>query len=180
MYYISCNPPTGIWKPANNCGLKCADVCSPSVSAKSRSVLLDISRWLLPWGSSDWHSCLFDRSVRLIDRAALDRAAVLLKMSKEAGLRIDNLWGSGGGQRPVNQLIKEVRTFWDNRTAWPIYPKCIQSAETYLARDNTPISITPTASLDPHSCPKPHRVVKQSLAYVTKWIKWLNMYWGSR
>ncbi|KAL6461932.1 hypothetical protein MHYP_G00300770 [Metynnis hypsauchen] len=41
-------------------------------------------------------------------RAALDRAAVLLKMSREAGLRIDNLWGSGGGQRPVNQLIKEV------------------------------------------------------------------------
>ncbi|XP_066510452.1 programmed cell death protein 4-like isoform X2 [Hoplias malabaricus] len=41
-------------------------------------------------------------------RAALDRAAVLLKMSKEAGLRIDNLWGSGGGQRPVNQLIKEM------------------------------------------------------------------------
>lgn len=41
-------------------------------------------------------------------RAALDRAAVLLKMSKEAGLRIDNLWGTGGGQRPVNQLIKEV------------------------------------------------------------------------
>ncbi|XP_076841171.1 programmed cell death protein 4b [Brachyhypopomus gauderio] len=41
-------------------------------------------------------------------RAALDRAAVLLKMSREAGLRIDNLWGLGGGQRPVNQLIKEV------------------------------------------------------------------------
>ncbi|KAI1887002.1 hypothetical protein AGOR_G00201560 [Albula goreensis] len=40
-------------------------------------------------------------------RAALDRAAVLLKMSR-GGLRIDNLWGSGGGQRPVNQLIKEV------------------------------------------------------------------------
>lgn len=48
-------------------------------------------------------SCLFDR-------AALDRAAVLLKMSKEVGLKIDNLWGSGGGQRPVNQLIKEVQT----------------------------------------------------------------------
>jgi len=40
-------------------------------------------------------------------RAALDRAAVLLKMSM-GGLRIDNLWGSGGGQRPVTQLIKEV------------------------------------------------------------------------
>uniref|UniRef100_A0A4W4FC64 Programmed cell death protein 4 n=1 Tax=Electrophorus electricus TaxID=8005 RepID=A0A4W4FC64_ELEEL len=41
-------------------------------------------------------------------RAALDRAAVLLKMRRETGLRIDNLWGLGGGQRPVNQLIKEV------------------------------------------------------------------------
>ncbi|XP_057181011.1 programmed cell death protein 4b [Triplophysa rosa] len=41
-------------------------------------------------------------------RAALDRAAVLLRMSLWTGLRIDNLWGSGGGQRPVNQLIKEV------------------------------------------------------------------------
>lgn len=40
-------------------------------------------------------------------RAALDRAAVLLKMSM-GGLRIDNHWGSGGGQRPVTQLIKEV------------------------------------------------------------------------
>ncbi|XP_006630908.3 programmed cell death protein 4b isoform X1 [Lepisosteus oculatus] len=40
-------------------------------------------------------------------RAALDRAAVLLKMSK-GGLRIENVWGTGGGQRPVKQLIKEV------------------------------------------------------------------------
>ncbi|KAM7418791.1 hypothetical protein PAMA_016087 [Pampus argenteus] len=40
-------------------------------------------------------------------RAALDRAAVLLKMSK-GGLRIDNQWGTGGGQRPVTQLIKEM------------------------------------------------------------------------
>ncbi|RXN31747.1 programmed cell death 4-like protein [Labeo rohita] len=43
-------------------------------------------------------------------RAALDRAAVLLRMSRWTGLRIDSLWGSGGGQRPVNQLIKEART----------------------------------------------------------------------
>ncbi|XP_016534918.1 programmed cell death protein 4b isoform X1 [Poecilia formosa] len=40
-------------------------------------------------------------------RAALDRAAVLLKMSM-GGLRIDNHWGTGGGQRPVIQLIKEM------------------------------------------------------------------------
>uniref|UniRef100_A0A1A8KU13 Programmed cell death protein 4 n=1 Tax=Nothobranchius kuhntae TaxID=321403 RepID=A0A1A8KU13_NOTKU len=40
-------------------------------------------------------------------RAALDRAAVLLKMSL-GGLRIDNHWGTGGGQRPVIQLIKEM------------------------------------------------------------------------
>uniref|UniRef100_A0A087XH20 Programmed cell death protein 4 n=1 Tax=Poecilia formosa TaxID=48698 RepID=A0A087XH20_POEFO len=42
-----------------------------------------------------------------ICRAALDRAAVLLKMSM-GGLRIDNHWGTGGGQRPVIQLIKEM------------------------------------------------------------------------
>ncbi|MGH0129272.1 UNVERIFIED_CONTAM: hypothetical protein FKN15_051375 [Acipenser sinensis] len=35
-------------------------------------------------------------------RAALDRVAVLLKMSK------GGLWGTGGGQRPVKQLIKEI------------------------------------------------------------------------
>ncbi|XP_024115195.1 programmed cell death protein 4b [Oryzias melastigma] len=40
-------------------------------------------------------------------RAALDRAVVLLKMSK-GGLRVDSQWSIGGGQRPVTQLIKEV------------------------------------------------------------------------
>ncbi|XP_037326799.2 programmed cell death protein 4b isoform X1 [Pungitius pungitius] len=40
-------------------------------------------------------------------RVSLDRAAVLLRMSME-GLRIDNQWGAGGGQRPVTQLIKEM------------------------------------------------------------------------
>ncbi|KAM8878558.1 programmed cell death protein 4b isoform 1-T2 [Spinachia spinachia] len=40
-------------------------------------------------------------------RVSLDRAAVLLRMSME-GLRIDNQWGPGGGQRPVTQLIKEM------------------------------------------------------------------------
>lgn len=40
-------------------------------------------------------------------RAALDRATVLLKMSM-GGLRIENQWGTGGGQRPVKQLIKEM------------------------------------------------------------------------
>ncbi|XP_064418920.1 programmed cell death protein 4b isoform X2 [Latimeria chalumnae] len=39
-------------------------------------------------------------------RAALDRAAVLL--STRGGMRMDNVWGTGGGQRPVNQLVKEV------------------------------------------------------------------------
>ncbi|TRY97001.1 hypothetical protein DNTS_001433 [Danionella cerebrum] len=50
-------------------------------------------------------------------RAALDRAAVLLRMSRWTGLRIDCLWGSGGGQRPVNQLIKEARPHFLNFTA---------------------------------------------------------------
>ncbi|XP_048827149.1 programmed cell death protein 4-like [Brienomyrus brachyistius] len=40
-------------------------------------------------------------------RAALDRAAVLLSM-KTKMVRLDNVWGVGGGQRPVKHLIKEM------------------------------------------------------------------------
>ncbi|XP_063074377.1 programmed cell death protein 4a isoform X1 [Engraulis encrasicolus] len=40
-------------------------------------------------------------------RAALDRAAVLLSMKKEI-VRLDNVWGVGGGQRPVRHLVKEM------------------------------------------------------------------------
>ncbi|XP_036372836.1 programmed cell death protein 4-like [Megalops cyprinoides] len=40
-------------------------------------------------------------------RAALDRAAVLLSMKREM-VRLDNVWGVGGGQRPVRHLIKEM------------------------------------------------------------------------
>lgn len=41
-------------------------------------------------------------------RVALDRATVLLRMKREI-LRLDNVWGVGGGQRPVKHLIKEVK-----------------------------------------------------------------------
>ncbi|NP_001080530.1 programmed cell death 4 L homeolog [Xenopus laevis] len=40
-------------------------------------------------------------------RAALDRAAVLLRMTK-VGRRIDSVWGTGGGQQPVKKLVKEI------------------------------------------------------------------------
>ncbi|XP_006810747.1 programmed cell death protein 4-like [Neolamprologus brichardi] len=40
-------------------------------------------------------------------RVALDRAAVLLSMKREM-VRLDNVWGVGGGLRPVKHLIKEV------------------------------------------------------------------------
>ncbi|XP_028657394.1 programmed cell death protein 4a [Erpetoichthys calabaricus] len=40
-------------------------------------------------------------------RAALDRAAVLLSI-KHGIMRLDNVWGVGGGQRPVRHLIKEM------------------------------------------------------------------------
>ncbi|XP_034543411.1 programmed cell death protein 4a [Notolabrus celidotus] len=40
-------------------------------------------------------------------RVALDRAAVLLTMKREM-MRLDNVWGVGGGQRPVKHLIKEM------------------------------------------------------------------------
>uniref|UniRef100_A0A8C4QIG2 Programmed cell death 4a n=1 Tax=Eptatretus burgeri TaxID=7764 RepID=A0A8C4QIG2_EPTBU len=40
-------------------------------------------------------------------RAALDRASVLLGI-KRSILKLDNVWGVGGGQRPVKHLIKEA------------------------------------------------------------------------
>lgn len=40
-------------------------------------------------------------------RVALDRAAVLLTMKREM-IRLDNVWGVGGGLRPVKHLVKEV------------------------------------------------------------------------
>uniref|UniRef100_A0A5F9CHK6 Programmed cell death protein 4 n=1 Tax=Oryctolagus cuniculus TaxID=9986 RepID=A0A5F9CHK6_RABIT len=40
-------------------------------------------------------------------RAALDKATVLLSMSK-GGRRKDSVWGSGGGQQSVNHLVKEI------------------------------------------------------------------------
>ncbi|CAI9611291.1 unnamed protein product [Staurois parvus] len=40
-------------------------------------------------------------------RAALDRAAVLLRIKREI-IRLDNVWGVGGGQRPVKHLVKEM------------------------------------------------------------------------
>lgn len=40
-------------------------------------------------------------------RVALDRAAVLLTMKRKM-VRLDNVWGVGGGLRPVKHLIKEM------------------------------------------------------------------------
>ncbi|KAM8772992.1 programmed cell death protein 4a [Acanthopagrus schlegelii] len=40
-------------------------------------------------------------------RVALDRAAVLLTMKRKM-VRLDNVWGVGGGQRPVKHLVKEM------------------------------------------------------------------------
>ncbi|GCB61587.1 programmed cell death protein 4-like isoform X1 [Scyliorhinus torazame] len=39
-------------------------------------------------------------------RVALDKATVLL--SRERGMRLDSVWGLGGGLRPVKQLVKEM------------------------------------------------------------------------
>ncbi|XP_067899279.1 programmed cell death protein 4-like isoform X2 [Heterodontus francisci] len=39
-------------------------------------------------------------------RVALDKATVLLNMKR--GMRLDNVWGVGGGLRPVKQLVKEM------------------------------------------------------------------------
>lgn len=43
----------------------------------------------------------------VLSRVALDRAAVLLSMKREM-VRLDNVWGVGGGLRPVKHLVKEV------------------------------------------------------------------------
>lgn len=40
-------------------------------------------------------------------RAALNRASVLLSMKREI-VRLDNVWGVGGGLRPVKHLVKEM------------------------------------------------------------------------
>ncbi|XP_061883084.1 programmed cell death protein 4-like [Entelurus aequoreus] len=40
-------------------------------------------------------------------RAALDRAEVLLSM-KRGMVRLDNVWGVGGGLKPVKHLVKEI------------------------------------------------------------------------
>ncbi|XP_043919949.1 programmed cell death protein 4 [Protopterus annectens] len=40
-------------------------------------------------------------------RAALSRAALLLSMKRDIN-RLDNVWGVGGGQRPVRHLIREM------------------------------------------------------------------------
>ncbi|XP_077311178.1 programmed cell death protein 4 isoform X1 [Lithobates pipiens] len=41
-------------------------------------------------------------------RAALSRATILLTMSRGGRSRIDSVWGTGGGQQPVKNLVKEI------------------------------------------------------------------------
>lgn len=48
-----------------------------------------------------------DTSEESLQRKALGRAEVLLKM-KHGMVRLDNVWGVGGGRRPVKQLIKKM------------------------------------------------------------------------
>lgn len=51
----------------------------------------------------------------IFSRVALDRAAVLLTMKRKM-VRLDNVWGVGGGQRPVKHLVKEVSSGQTCRT----------------------------------------------------------------
>ena len=48
-----------------------------------------------------------DTGEESLQRKALGRADVLLKM-KHGMVRLDNVWGVGGGRRPVKQLIKKM------------------------------------------------------------------------
>lgn len=71
----------------------------------------DILVWILILNSDrNCKACCF-----FPHRVALDRAAVLLTMKREM-VRLDNVWGVGGGLRPVKHLIKEVNSDlnWEN------------------------------------------------------------------
>lgn len=48
-----------------------------------------------------------DTSEESLQRKSLGRAEVMLKM-KHGMVRLDNVWGVGGGRRPVKQLIKKM------------------------------------------------------------------------
>lgn len=84
--------------------------------------------------------CILRNSLYIINffhRAALDRATVLLSMSK-GGKRIDNVWGSGGGQQSVKHLVKEViNTQW-----FVIDPIFNHGFKIILASSNTFLSIS--------------------------------------
>lgn len=49
----------------------------------------------------------FFLSFHPLSRAALDKADILLNM-KHGIVRLDNVWGTGGGLRPVKFLVKQV------------------------------------------------------------------------
>ena len=57
-------------------------------------------------------------------RVALDRAAVLLTMKREM-VRLDNVWGVGGGLRPVKHLIKEVCLHQNCKLISPLIPDSV-------------------------------------------------------
>lgn len=54
----------------------------------------------------------------LLCSAAMERAKVLITM-KHGMARLDNVWGVGGGQRPVMFLISKVRRVWHKHQAQP-------------------------------------------------------------
>ena len=83
-----------------------------SSSSSSSSPLLSSSPPLLPffpYSCSLFLSCLssFSPLFPSLFRRALKRAKLLLSM-KHGLARLDNVWGMGGGQRPVMFLISKV------------------------------------------------------------------------
>lgn len=82
------------------------------LSSSSSSPLLSSSPPLLPffpYSCSLFLSCLssFSPLFPSLFRRALKRAKLLLSM-KHGLARLDNVWGMGGGQRPVMFLISKV------------------------------------------------------------------------
>ena len=65
---------------------------------------LDSMSWFLPW----LFFCSYKGHVETSEaKAALCKADTLLSM-KHGLVRLDNVWGVGGGDRPVKYLIKKI------------------------------------------------------------------------
>lgn len=81
-----------------------ADDCLAPAYVSNHSNGSDKAKSALQLFGSD----LIGVSSTVLSRVAVKRAEVLLKM-KHGMVRLDAVWGSGGGRRPVKVLVNKVR-----------------------------------------------------------------------